>query len=150
MKCQKCGNPEVNFHLSSNINGCLTETHLCSRCAAESGYSMEQMFDFGGVFNSLPFEFGERGVYLPIIPPVMVYSMPMSFAPQPGVNACSCAGDCRPECCEPAQETRVSEVDEQMKQRRELNVQMRIAVENEDFEKAAEIRDKLKELKNEI
>jgi len=38
------------------------------------------------------------------------------------------------------------EVDEEMKKRRELNAQMRIAVENEEFEKAAVLRDKIKEL----
>ena len=33
-----------------------------------------------------------------------------------------------------------------MKELRELNVQMRAAIEKEEFEKAAEIRDKIKEL----
>ena len=33
-----------------------------------------------------------------------------------------------------------------MNERRELNMQMRIAVEKEDFEKAAELRDKIKAL----
>jgi len=40
------------------------------------------------------------------------------------------------------------EVDEKLLQKRELNKQMRIAAENEEFEKAAEIRDKLKKLES--
>jgi len=37
-------------------------------------------------------------------------------------------------------------VDDDMRQRRELYMQMRTAADNEDFEKAAEIRDKIKEM----
>ncbi|MDR2599519.1 MAG: UvrB/UvrC motif-containing protein [Oscillospiraceae bacterium] len=38
------------------------------------------------------------------------------------------------------------EVDESANIRRELNKQMRIAIDNEEFERAAEIRDELKAL----
>ncbi|MCL2079483.1 MAG: UvrB/UvrC motif-containing protein [Oscillospiraceae bacterium] len=37
-------------------------------------------------------------------------------------------------------------VDDKLKARRELNAQMREAVQNEEFEKAAQLRDKIKEL----
>jgi len=40
----------------------------------------------------------------------------------------------------------VVEVDEKMSKRRELKMQMHLAVENEEFERAAEIRDMLKNL----
>ena len=58
MKCENCGNNEVTFVYRSNINGKITEKHLCSRCAAEQGYvrnfaeSRERMMRnfFGGDF----------------------------------------------------------------------------------------------------
>jgi protein-arginine kinase activator protein McsA len=55
-------------------------------------------------------------------------------------NTCSCGIE------EKAKTLLNVEIDEDMSKRRELNAQMRIAVENEEFEKAAELRDKIKEL----
>ena len=34
MLCQNCGNHEADFHFNSNINGDITELHLCSECAS--------------------------------------------------------------------------------------------------------------------
>ena len=115
MKCQKCGKNEVNFHYSSNINGCITETRLCSFCAAEEGYDVRQMFDMESVFNGMFPVLGGIGGFIPTILPVT------------------------------RTETNVK-VDDEMRERRELNVQMRAAVENEDYEKAAGLRDKIREL----
>ena len=56
MKCENCGKNEVTFIYQSNINGKVTEKHLCSECAEKLGYtqkiaarnrSMMQSF-FGG------------------------------------------------------------------------------------------------------
>ncbi len=37
MKCEKCGKNEVSFMYHSNVNGKVTEQHLCSHCAEEMG-----------------------------------------------------------------------------------------------------------------
>jgi len=60
-------------------------------------------------------------------------------------------GECESECaCEtPAPENMTAEVDDEMKKRRELNAlreQMRIAAEKDDFEKAIELRERIKEM----
>ena len=39
MKCDKCGKNEATFYYKSNINGKVTETHLCADCARESEYA---------------------------------------------------------------------------------------------------------------
>ena len=39
MKCENCGKNEVTFVYQSNINGKVTEKHLCGECARELGYS---------------------------------------------------------------------------------------------------------------
>ena len=39
MKCEHCGKNEVTFVYQSNINGKVTEKHLCGECARELGYS---------------------------------------------------------------------------------------------------------------
>ncbi|MBQ8533960.1 MAG: UvrB/UvrC motif-containing protein [Clostridia bacterium] len=49
MKCQKCNAAEATAYIKQNINGKVTEMHLCSDCAASLGYQ-----GFHNVVN--PFE----------------------------------------------------------------------------------------------
>ncbi len=41
MKCENCGKNEVTFVYQSNINGKVTEKHLCSECAEKLGYTQK-------------------------------------------------------------------------------------------------------------
>jgi len=41
MKCEHCGKNEVTFVYQSNLNGKVTEKHLCSECAKELGYAKQ-------------------------------------------------------------------------------------------------------------
>jgi len=74
-------------------------------------------------------------------------ALPYAFWMQPGagrqngLSACGC-GQCMPDVPE-------AQVDEEMKKRREINVlreQMRMAAEKDDYEKAIELRERLKEM----
>jgi excinuclease UvrABC nuclease subunit len=71
--------------------------------------------------------------------------LPNEVQPQTGASkqcgACGCGESS-------ATEVRTEKIDDEMRNRRELNVQMRIAAENQDFEKAAELRDKIRELES--
>lgn len=54
MICQKCNQNEATFHLRQNINGNIKEIHLCPQCAAELGYDsvftgMETFNPFGSM-----------------------------------------------------------------------------------------------------
>jgi protein arginine kinase activator len=148
MKCQKCGRNEVNFHYSSSINGCVTETHLCSECAAESGYDIGQMFDVEGFFGeTIPMLSGFSG-FVPIAIPGKRTNHPFTMRPRVGMidqgTSCNCG-------CEKASQVEMNvEISDEMRERRELNMQLRIAVENEEFEKAAELRDRIKELEGKV
>ena len=185
MKCQECGKNEVNFHYSSSVNGCVTETHLCSDCAAKSGYDLSQLVDFGGIADleqmfdisqslGLGSIFGgmipgrvfpvRRGIggFTPMMIPAMRTNTLFPFALQPrmgmdasqvrasnmqGANAVREKDDiCGCGCGKSASEEKKAEVSEEMSMKRELNMQMRAAIEKEDFEKAAELRDKIREL----
>ena len=53
MKCDRCGKEEVNFHYTSNINGNITEKHLCAQCAGELGIS--GLTGFPGYFGGMPY-----------------------------------------------------------------------------------------------
>ena len=142
MKCQKCGKSEVDFHYSANINGCVTEEHLCSECAASSGYDMGRMFSPENLFNGFFPIFGGQSDYLPMVFPAG-FGVPVRFA-IPLIEANPCAAHSIGACTGQTAEDQDVAVDDEMRARRELTMQMRKAVENEDFEKAAELRDKLK------
>lgn len=49
MKCQHCNNNEATTHIKKNVNGNVTEMHLCSECAKELGvmeeFSPESFFN---------------------------------------------------------------------------------------------------------
>jgi len=165
MKCEKCGRYDATCHYTSNINGKVTEQHLCGECAGEfdMGRSFfaeaDRMFDmafagfdrFGG-FDSFDrfFGFPRRRA---LSPWGFGYAMPALVIPRPCVSG-ECAApaeaaapaDAAPtEAAAPA----ASEADPELKKRREINAlreEMRAAAEAEDFEKAAEIRDKLREM----
>ncbi|MGN1080696.1 MAG: UvrB/UvrC motif-containing protein [Acutalibacteraceae bacterium] len=54
MKCQNCNN-EATTHIKQNINGKITELHLCGECAAKMGYDTVSGFENLGAFMN-PFE----------------------------------------------------------------------------------------------
>ena len=160
MKCQKCGKNEVNFHYQSNVNGCVTETHLCSQCATESGYDIGQMFgtwqsvDLGSIFDGM---FPMRGIsgFMPVSIPMMRANTIFTGQPvdlltmRPRMGMINKGTTCTCGCGKNATGNPEAGIDEEMSARRELNARMRLAIENEEFEKAAEIRDKLKALEAE-
>ena len=165
MKCQKCGKNETNFHYSSNVNGNVTEAHLCSECASKSGYDFGSMFntDFGSMFNTgfgsmfntdrifgslLPFNMGRA--FLPM--PIFGYGMMSPFGAPQGIGTTAGDCDCGEQCEAPEKETTAPEVDAEMQKRREINTireQMRCAAEKEDYEKAAELRDQIRQMEAE-
>jgi len=50
MKCDKCKKNEANFHKVSNINGKVSEIHLCSECAKSSKeFNLNEDFE---IFNA--------------------------------------------------------------------------------------------------
>ena len=145
MKCQKCGMNEVTFHYSSNVNGCVTEKHLCSKCAAESGYDIGQMFDMGQLAelgNFLDTMLLIQSGFVPLAIPKMQSGAMLPYTTRHQAGMIGRTDNCGCGCAKPSN----VEVDEEMSLRRELNAQMRVAVANEEFEKAAELRDKIRQL----
>lgn len=45
MLCERCGKNEANTHLRESINGDVREIHLCEACAAKLGYN-KMFFEF--------------------------------------------------------------------------------------------------------
>ena len=152
MKCQNCGKNEINFHYSSNVNGCVTETHLCSECAAESGFDFVRNFDTQSMFSGFfPMNMGGEFLTFPMFgfpPPRILKHHSFAGIPQTASDECGCGGSCGtlPE------DKPAPQVDDEIRKRREVNIlkeQMRLAAEKDEFEKAAELRDKIKQMEAE-
>lgn len=151
MKCEKCGNEAV-FHYQSNINGEKAEYHLCADCAKTEGfgdvfsYRPRSMFDsfwnepFGSLMNGFfnePFgSFMGRGLLAPTIalPQVKVIV---------GDTEASTNGE------EKSADNVPADAGAEFRSKRELlslKHQLRAAIHDEEFEKAAELRDKIREI----
>jgi len=113
MICERCGRNEASFHFSSNINGSITQTRLCSLCAAQVGLNM-----FGGVASYA--------------------SRPQVSGHQEGHKSESFTRNTK----------KLEIVDEEMKERRLINAQMKEAVDSENFELAATLRNQLRQLES--
>ena len=175
MKCENCGKNEVTFVYRSNVNGKVDEKHLCAECAEKLGYTrrlaaahqnMMRNFFGGGLFSpafgrNLPGGgfFGEdqasggdsRDFFDSFFgfPSLMgrMLDNPFDdfFTDMPALGA--------PEAVEEKKDTLVEKEEESRFDRwRRLNAlkaEMKKAVHKEDFERAAELRDQIRELEAE-
>ena len=156
MKCEKCNDKEANFFYTVTVNGKTTQRHLCSECAAQEGLDKAFSFSHSDLFDdffSEPFglldsfwrePFGRRGLFGGLMPAMM--TMPRSlFAPAETQEAQPEHGPAQTEA-----ETKIpADAGEEVKTGRELKAlkhQLHEAVKAEDFEKAIELRDKIRKL----
>ena len=145
MKCQNCGKNEATFYYKSNINGRVMESHLCPECARQLGLvqdmrrpMMSSFWDdddfFTRPFRMLEPLLGGFGSRLRT-----VFPEPEDVSQQARRAA------------EEPREDNLVQGDEREKlsrqrQRNALETQLRHAVETENFEEAAKLRDQLRSL----
>ena len=130
MKCEHCGKQEATFYYKSNINGVVKEVHLCPDCAEKLGYAEKLHSSFRPMrLFSDPFEpfFGSFGAHLLTEFPAPVEE-PVPQQEKPLVD-----------------EIEQNKLREQ-RQRNALQAQLQSALEAEDYETAAKLRDELKKL----
>jgi len=156
MKCAKCNEREAVLFYKANINGEQTEKNLCAQCAQEEGFGSWMGQAFRGMpahFFRSPFEsplggYMTGGAFFPFftrVLPAYMTAMPrieVTVAPQ-GEGETGAAADTVP------QEAPGVQVDAELNARRELNAlrnQLQEAVRCEEFEKCAELRDKIRAL----
>lgn len=143
MKCQHCGMNDATFYYRSNVNGRVTEQHLCADCAGRLGYqqAMPTMDLFDDDFFTRPFRmfeplFGGLGTRL------------LTEFPEPvDVTREARTAVAEPERDEPGLvDGEEQERLQRQRQRNALEAQMKTAIETENFEEAARLRDELKKL----
>ena len=145
MKGENCGKNEANFVYRSSINGRTEEYHLCQACAEKLGYTqrffeqrpsiMDSFFGNNGFFGSMPSLMGR------------ILDSPFDdfFDEMPAIGAA------------PVQEVQKERKDNLMscedqsrfsylRQMNALKHAQKKAIHEEDFERAAELRDEIHKL----
>ncbi len=145
MLCQKCQKNQANVHMMQNINGVVTEEHLCTECAnlnqsEFSGFSQKM---FGNIFSDSFFGndffrrlFGGQNSML-AIPSMAGEDLKVREYDEYAL----------PEYNKAYQNN--NNEDREMPNAKKilaLKKDLKTAVKKEDFEKAAKIRDRIKEL----
>ena len=167
MLCQNCGKNPATTHIKTIVNGKLTEYDLCSECAREMGYNnffKEMDFGFGNLlggfigapavkgktvrcpkcgasFEEIP-ESGKigcmewyRGFHARLLPTIhRIHGTAKHKGKIPGTAALRIV--------EPAGKIAVVETSPLDKKRAELKA----AIEKQDFERAAVLRDEIREM----
>lgn len=156
MKCENCGKNEVTFVYRSNINGNVTEKHLCSECAEKLGYSqkiaarsqrmMQNFFGnsfFDDFFSPVPSLMGRM---------TRMLEDPFDdfFADMPALGAAPAQQETQGQ---QKQDDLVGKEEQgrfaYMRQMNALKMEMKKAVHQENFERAAELRDQIRTLEAE-
>lgn len=158
MKCENCGKNEVTYIYQSNINGKITEKHLCSQCAEELGIARQvtarsrQIHDqfrqsfFGdsfmnSFFSPMPSLFGHMEHLLEDPFEDLFAQMPVL-----GAGAQTAEPEKKEDALvDKAEQSRFA----YMRQLNALRIEQKQAVRQENFERAAELRDEIRKLEAE-
>lgn len=156
MKCENCGKNEVTFVYQSNINGKVTEKHLCSECAEKLGYTqkiaahsqrMMQNFFGNSLFGSSFFD-----DFFSPVPSLMGRMLEDPFDDFFTEMPALCAAPVQQEAQKKTDDLVGKEEQSRFAYMRKLNalkMEMKKAVHQENFERAAELRDEIHKLEAE-
>ena len=154
MKCEHCGKNEVTFMYRSSVNGNVMEQHLCSECAEKLGYTRSLAAHNRSMMQSF---FGKNSLFDDFFSPLpglmgrsrWLLEDPFDdfFSDMPALRAAPVKQE------EPKEETLVDqETRDRVSRQRQLNalrMEMKQAVSQEDFERAAQLRDQIRGLETE-
>lgn len=135
MKCENCGRNDATFYYRSNVNGHVTQAHLCASCANALGYRSEAGGAWEDLFSLLPRAVGAESFFdEPAFTPAgrrMLHILPDEEERE------------NPLLTEQEQQTFRRE-----RERNALRVALDEALEREDYEQAARLRDELRRLED--
>ena len=158
MKCENCGKNEVTFIYQSNINGKVEEKHLCSECAEKLGYTqrvadhskrMMQNFIGNSMFGNSFFDdfFSPMPTLMGRMNRLLENPFDDFFTSMPALGAAPAQQENQ------KQDDLVGQEDQNwFSYQRKLNalrMEMKKAVHEENFERAAQLRDEIHQLEAE-
>lgn len=163
MKCENCGKNEVTFVYRSNVNGRVEEKHLCGECAEKLGYTqrlnmgsrrMMQNFFGDGLFGNGAFGGSFFDDFFTPMPGLLgrmnrMLEDPFDdfFAEMPALSASPAQ---QQEAKEEKKDDLVGKEEQSrfsyLRQMNALKMELRKAIHQENFERAAELRDQIREM----
>ena len=166
MKCQRCNEKEASVHLTKIVNGEKNEIYLCEECAREAGqlpFDGNNPFAFQNLLKGLINPDVNSYEHFQQVDKCESCGMTYNEFSRNGLFGCSecynafsnklepilkrIHGNNRHNGKVPKRRGGTLRVKREIE---ELRLDMQKAINKEDFEKAAEIRDKIKKLENEI
>ena len=173
-KCDNCKKENATVHFRQNVNGKVTESYLCPACAAKAGYTADSFFSSWNPFEG--FEKMLGGFFLPQSASAAVCptcGRTLSDVKRSGRFGCSdCYGTFadrldlspfaggvyrgkRPAAVSASlREKRAAKKAEKLEEKKAgdelaaLRSELKAAVANEEYEKAAGLRDRIREIEN--
>lgn len=159
MMCDVCGKREATVHLTEIVNDKMTKLHLCEECAKEKGAEMEEHFGLSDLLAGLA-DLGAPAE-TSIIEKVKCPSCGFTYQDFKKVGRLGC-GDCYEAFKKQLGPllkrihgadrhvgkipVTVGKTIKDTRTLQELKMQMEKAIQAEEFEEAARLRDKIKEL----
>ena len=160
MLCDECGKRKATFHYTEIINGVTTELHLCEVCAKKRGFVLPVTFSFADLLGGLvePEQISSLETELSCKNCGFTYS---NFK-KTGLLGCSQCYSSFHKMLEPLLKKihgaskhvgkfpgrRKKEKKEKSSDVQLLREKLKDAVVREEFEEAAKLRDKIKEIEN--
>ena len=133
MKCENCGRNDATFYYRSNVNGRVSEAHLCEECASALGYRTELGGAWDDLFSLLPRVVGGE-----------------DFAPSftPAARRALHILPSEEEHEQPLLSEKEQREVRRERERNALHIALDEALEQEDYEQAAKLRDELRRLED--
>lgn len=133
MKCENCGRNDATFYYRSNVNGRVSEAHLCEACASALGYRTELSGTWEDLFSLLPRVVGGEDFEASFTPAARraLHILPSETEHEQPLLS-------EQEQCEVRRE----------RERNALRIALDEALEREDYEQAAFFRDELRRLED--
>ena len=161
MQCDVCGKKEATVHLTEIINDKVTKLHICEQCAKEKGAEMEEHFGLNDLLAGLT-DLGS-GIETELVGAVKCPSCGFTYADFKKMGRLGCS-----ECYEVFKKQlepllkkihganrhigkvplRAGKTAQDTQTLHQMKIQLDKAIQAEEFEKAASLRDKLKELED--
>lgn len=162
MKCQRCNKNEATAYIKKNINGVVTETALCSDCARETG-QFDMNFGFSDIFSNIFSDFVNPNIgYIGESVTCPVCHSTFEDIARSGRVGCGRCYDTFSEQLTPTirdfqrrtihngkrpnGKIEVEKEEKQVSERERLEKELKEAIAAQNFEYAAELRDKIKGL----
>ena len=173
MECQECQERKATLHLTKVVNGHKQEIHVCEQCAKEKGYVSDEQEPYSlhdllsGLFNFEPSSLNEQKKSDFVNKhELKCPKCGMTYQEFTQIGKFGCA-DCystfsgrldpilrRVHSGNAVHTGKIPQRKgsnlHQKRKRQELKVNLQTLIESEEFEQAAEVRDQIKALENEL